>query len=62
MLRNDLAVLAQGLCDLTRTVLQVDVVLDLLDRERIALLDRVGDNCAGQGKSRCEVCEGRHVR
>lgn len=62
MLRDDLAILAKGLRNLGRTVLQVNVVLDLLNRESIALLNRCRNNGAGQGKSRCEVGEGRHVR
>lgn len=62
MLRNDLAVFAESLSDLGRAVLQVDAVLDLLDGERIALLDGGSNDSAGQGKSRGEVGEGRHVR
>lgn len=62
VLRNDLAILAKGLRDLTGTVLQMDVVLDLLYRKSITLLYRSSSNSAGQGKSRCEVSEGRHVR
>jgi hypothetical protein len=58
--RDGLAVLAQCLCDLRRTVLQVNAVLDLLNGEGIALLNGSGGNGAGQGQSRCEVCEGRH--
>lgn len=62
VMRDDLAVLAQSLCDLSGTVLQLNVVLDLLDRECVALLDGGRNDCAGQGESRREVCEGRHVR
>lgn len=62
MLRNNLAVLAECLCNRSRAVLQVNTVLDLLDGEGITFLDGGRSNSAGQGKSRCEVCEGRHVR
>ena len=62
MLRNDLAVLAKSLSDLGRAVLQVDTVLDLLDREHITLLNGGSNDSAGQGKSRSEVGDGRHVR
>lgn len=62
MTRNGLAKLAQGLCDLGRAVFQVHTVLDLLHGEGIALLDGSGSDSAGQGKSRGEVGEGRHVR